>query len=178
MNGSATKWISTSVPGKYEKCSNGNLSNGNHMFIKEIVNVSTMHTKVSTTKTVTSANMTLSSETEEKMVTEFSMSGVTEFKEVDSGSKQEVDSHADNSENDKADRVYDSDDSEEENSKGLTKSFLDGLTICQYKLKWVWNFFRIIWLSFLCFILTSPDTNSPSLYKCFAVYIFFHQAMF
>ncbi|XP_060561461.1 myosin light chain kinase family member 4-like [Ruditapes philippinarum] len=136
MNGSATKWISTSVAGKYEKCSNGNLSNGNHVFIKEIVNVSTMHTKVTTTKTTTTANMTLDSETGEKTVTEFSVSGVSEFTEVDRRHKDEVHCHID-SHAEKGDKgVYDSDDSDEEhNSKGLTKSFLDGLTICQYKLK-------------------------------------------
>ncbi|XP_045175937.2 myosin light chain kinase family member 4-like isoform X1 [Mercenaria mercenaria] len=133
MNGSATKWMKTSIAGKYEKCSNGNISNGNHVFYKEIVNVSSIHTKVTSTKTTTTANMTLDSETGEETVTEYSVSSVSGIRET-VGTNVEV-NYNDN-QVDKSDKANDSDDSEEENnSKGLTKSFLDGLTICQYKLK-------------------------------------------
>lgn len=47
---SVSKWVKTNVPGKYEKCNNGNLPNGNHQqeFYEEVVNVSSMKSSVST----------------------------------------------------------------------------------------------------------------------------------
>lgn len=136
MNGSVTKWKQTSVAGKYEKCSNGSISNGN-VYYQDIVNVSSIHTMITTTQN-TLTKMTLDGKTTEETFTEN-----FESKENDMGTQETHEKHVeskvgvncDDIKGDNSDKSDDSDSEEEHNSKGKTKSFLDGLKICQYKLK-------------------------------------------
>lgn len=57
MNRPVTKWKVTNVPGKYEKCTNGTISNGGQSIYEQIVSISNVKSTVTT-----SSDMTISSE--------------------------------------------------------------------------------------------------------------------